>query len=313
MRTRVLAMRTDHSAIERSSTCAIVVSYNPDIEVLLALLGQISEQSDFLLIDNNSTNIHGFESQCMALTGCIGLEKLSENCGLASAINLGLRRAVRLNYQFALLFDQDSELGDAFFSNMYSAWLEAQQLSGPAVAAIGPRIKNPENGRCMRFKRFDRLFARSDSKPVQGGSLYHTDFLISSGTFLSLDHLPDIGLMKDDYFIDNIDLEWCFRAHSKGYAMYGTSLATLHHRIGEASTSILVRRGMLVNHSPLRAYYSTRNRINLYSKSYAPQQWKIRDFVRFMLKCSWLLLFSAERVAYWKNIRRGISDARTMT
>ncbi len=306
-------MQTDKPATNKISSCAIVVSYNPDIEVLLSLLRQIGEQSDFLLVDNNSINIHGFEAQCAAVAGCISIEKLSQNCGLASAINLGLRRAMALNYQFALLFDQDSELGEAFFSSMYSAWREAQQLSGPAIAAIGPRIENPENGRCMPFKRFDRMFARSDSKPVQSGSLYYTDFLISSGTFLPLDNLPDIGLMKDDYFIDNIDLEWCFRAHAKGYALYGTNRATLHHRIGEPGTNILERQGMLVKHSPLRAYYSTRNRINLYSKSYAPKQWKIRDFFRFLLKSSWLLIFSAERAAYFKNIRRGISDARTLT
>jgi rhamnosyltransferase len=306
-------MHTDNTATNKMSSCAIVVSYNPDIEVLLSLLRQIGEQSDFLLVDNNSTNIHGFEAQCAAVTGCIGVEKQSENSGLASAINLGLRRAMQLNYRFALLFDQDSELGEAFFSSMHNAWLEAQQLSGPAIAAIGPRIENPENGRCMPFKRFDRFFARSDSKPVQSGSLYYTDFLISSGTLLALDNLSDIGLMKDDYFIDNVDLEWCFRAHSKGYALYGTSRATLHHRIGEVSTNILVRQGMMVKHSPLRAYYSTRNRINLYSKSYAPKQWKIRDFFRFLLKCSWLLIFSAERAAYWKNIRRGISDAKALT
>jgi rhamnosyltransferase len=305
-------MPTDN-ALNRISSCAIVVSYNPDVAVLLSLLRQIGAQSDFLLIDNNSNNIQDFESQCTALTGCTGLEKLSENSGLASAINLGLRRAMQLNYEFALLFDQDSELGDAFFSNIYSAWLEAQQLPGPAIAAIGPRIENPETGRCMPFKRFDRLFARSDSKPVSSGSLYHTDFLISSGTFLSLDKLSDTGLMKDDYFIDNVDLEWCFRVRAKGYALYGTSKATLHHRIGEASSNILVRQGVLVKHSPLRAYYSTRNRINLYSKSYAPKQWKIRDFFRFLLKSSWLLIFSADRGAYWKNIRRGISDAKALT
>ncbi len=305
-------MRTDNT-FSTLSSCAIIVSYNPDIEVLLSLLRQIGTQSDFLLVDNNSKNIQSFESRCAALTGCIGIEKLSENSGLASAINLGLRRAMQLEYQFALLFDQDSELGEAFFARMYSAWLESQQLSGAAVGAIGPRIENPENGRCMPFKRFDRMFARSDSKPVPDGSLYHADFLISSGTFLPLANLPDIGLMRDDYFIDNIDLEWCFRALSKGYALYGTSRATLHHRIGEASTNILVRQGMLVKHSPLRAYYSTRNRINLYSKSYAPRQWKIRDFFRFLLKCSWLLIFSADRVAYWKNIRRGISDAKALT
>ena len=39
-----------------SCSCAIIVTYNPVPAVLLALVGQISQQSDFLLIDNVKCN-----------------------------------------------------------------------------------------------------------------------------------------------------------------------------------------------------------------------------------------------------------------
>ena len=42
--------------------------------------------------------------------------------------------------------------------------------------------------------------------------------------------------MKESYFIDNIDLEWCFRAKSKGYELIGTDEAVLYHAIGERSS-----------------------------------------------------------------------------
>lgn len=190
---------------------------------------------------------------------------------------------------------------------------DSANSSDHKIAAIGPRIQNPESGRQMPFKRFDRLFNRSNVKALQSVSLYATDFLITSGSLLPLENIPDIGFMKEDYFIDNIDLEWCFRARSQGYGLYGTDKAILHHRIGEAANSFMVKKGYLVQHSPQRAYYSTRNRINLYSKSYAPMQWVIRDIFRFMLKSLWLLLFSSERIAYWRNIRRGIADAGALS
>lgn len=299
--------------IDRNPACAIVVSFNPETDVLLALLRQLGAQTDFILIDNNSANLSEFDAAVQVLPGCVGFRKLPENAGLASAINLGLRFALEQQYQVALLFDQDSELGEDFCSNMMSALAEAEALGGLPVAAVGPRVQNPETGRHLPFKRFDRLFARADSKPAATGTLFHTDFLISSGTLLVLKHLTVIGLMKDDYFIDNIDLEWCFRANSLGFALYGTDRTRLHHRIGEPSSNILVRQGMLTKHSPLRAYYSTRNRLNLYTKTYAPRQWKIRDFIRFTLKSLWLVVFSGQRGAYWKNIRRGIADAKALT
>ena len=58
---------------------------------------------------------------------------------------------------------------------------------------------------------------------------------------MHLDALASIGAMKESYFIDNIDLEWCFRAKSKGYELIGTDQAVLYHAIGERSSNPLVR------------------------------------------------------------------------
>ena len=47
--------------------------------------------------------------------------------------------------------------------------------------------------------------------------------------------------MKESYFIDNIDLEWCFRAKSLGFDLVGTDAAVLYHAIGERSSNPLVK------------------------------------------------------------------------
>ena len=44
----------------QSSPCAIIVSFEPDIAVLLALVEQIGAQADFILIDNASSNAANF-------------------------------------------------------------------------------------------------------------------------------------------------------------------------------------------------------------------------------------------------------------
>lgn len=305
---------------KKNSCVAIIVSYNPDKEILLSLLQQLNAQTDFLLIDNGSENIGDFAAEAGELAACKGVEELSENLGLACALNIGLRFALENEYEFALLFDQDSALSENFVASMLQAYVEASALpcssadrtgknSDHKIAVIGPIIRHPESGRQMPFKRFDRVFRRSNSKPLQSWSLYITDFLITSGSLLPLENIASIGFMKEDYFIDNIDLEWCFRARSLGFSLYGTDKAVLHHSIGEAANSYMVKKGYVVQHSPLRAYYSTRNRINLYSKRYAPMQWVLRDIFRFAFKTLWLVLFSSDRAAYLKSIRRGIADA----
>ena len=120
-------------------------------------------------------------------------------------------------------------------------------------------------------------------------------------------------LILDSYFIDNVDLEWCFRAKSKGLELVGTDNVALYHAIGERSANPLVRSGIVTQHNPARTYYSSRNRIHLYGISYSPWGWKIRDAVRFAIKASWLLIFSRQRKQYWQNISAGIRDARTLS
>lgn len=299
---------------ESFSSCAIVVSYNPEISGLLSLLRQLGKNGcDFLLIDNHSNNLSEFANIVAALPYFRGLKKLPENLGLAKALNIGLCHLQKNSYRFAFLFDQDSDIGDTFCADMLSTYQQIINRPGVKVAALGPRIQNPTNNCRTAFKRFDRLFHRNDNRLAVDNSSYHADFLITSGTLLPLAYLPDIGFMKEDYFIDNIDLEWCFRARAKGYELYGTDRAVLFHRIGETNNNPFVRAGLVTQHNPLRSYYTTRNRLNLYGKSYAPLNWKIRDFCRFVIKTFWLLLFSSNRSQYWQSIRKGIADHKALT
>ncbi|MDT8429094.1 MAG: hypothetical protein RQ757_10055 [Pseudomonadales bacterium] len=297
-----------------TGSCAIIVSFNPDVPVLMALLQRIAEERDFLLIDNHSANLPAFSTQVLALPRCLGLETLSTNCGLAHALNIGLRQAISAGYRLAFLFDQDSVIPPGFFIAMEAAFHSAGQELPSELAALGPRIEHPQSGRTMPFKVFNRLFRRSDRQLGPGSLFYETGFLISSGTLLSLAAVQDIGLMKEDYFIDNVDLEWCFRATAKGYSLAGTDHAVLLHRIGEpGNDNLLMKMGLMTWHPPQRSYFTTRNRLHLYRMPYAPLGWKLRDGLRFVLKTLLLLVFSSQRKAYWQQIRRGLADSRKLS
>ncbi len=294
---------------KKPSICAIVVSFHPDTAVLISLLQQIGTQREFLLIDNASANIDNFRAVAESTPRCLGVRVLESNIGLASALNLGIEEAARRGFGFVVLFDQDSQVPLSFFANLYASYVEASRLSPRPVAAVGPRITHPGSGAGMPFKLFSRWIGRTD-RPLPGSNrLSQAEFRSSSGGPIPLQAPEQIGPMRDAYFIDNVDLEWCFRARARGYVMVGTDNTTLFHRIGEASDEPLVRAGLMVQHSPLRSYYSTRNRFALYREPYAPWGWKLRDFPRFLLKAAWLLLFSPQRGEYWANIRRGLADA----
>lgn len=298
---------------KRTSSCAVVVTYQPDITALLKLLGQLNKETDFLVIDNGSDDIQRLAQSITVYKRCKELIRLDDNEGLARALNIGIQWARDKGCDYVFLFDQDSSLCDLFVNRMVNACREADQFSEKGIAAVGPRIINPQTMRQTPFKLFNRLLLRTDRLFAGCDSHYVADFLITSGTLLVLKHLDAIGPMKESYFIDNVDLEWCFRAKSLGYDLIGTDDAVLYHAIGERSLNPLVRAGIMAQHNPARTYYSSRNRIHLYGVGYSPLGWKLRDVVRFAIKASWLLISSHDRRQYWQNIRSGIRDAKSLT
>lgn len=299
--------------LKSDKSCAIVVTFQPDITALLKLLGQLNKEVDFIVVDNGSADIEYIAESIYVYNRCKNLVRLDENVGLAKALNYGIDWAIENQCNYVFLFDQDSSLCDLFISRMIAAYQDASKYSEKGIAAVGPRLINPQSLRQTPFKLFNRLVLRSDRPFANSTTHFTADFLITSGTLIALKHFADIGGMKESYFIDNVDLEWCFRAKSKNYDLIGTDAALLYHAIGERSLSPLVRAGIMAQHNPSRTYYSSRNRTHLYSVKYSPLGWKIRDVVRFGLKTLWLLLSSPDRKLYWENIRSGIKDAKSLS
>ena len=296
----------------QSSSCAIIVTYNPDITALLELVGQLSKETDFIIVDNGTAEIFSIAESINVYKQCREIIRLNKNEGLAKALNIGINWSLRQSYEFVFLFDQDSSLCDLFVKRMIKAYGDVTRIAEADVAAVGPRIINPQTMRQTSFKLFNRLVFRSDVKFTESTSHYVADFLITSGTLLCLSTVKYIGGMKESYFIDNIDLEWCFRAKSKGYELVGTDDAILYHAIGERSSNPFVRAGIIAQHSPQRSYFSSRNRVHLYGVDYSPLGWKYRDIIRFIMKTIWLLITSPDRKDYCKNIFSGIKDAKLL-
>jgi rhamnosyltransferase len=311
-------------AVCASRVCAIIVTWQPDLPQLQTLFESLLNQHcPFIVVDNGSRNVvelmglvEELANRYPAVTMPV-LVSWDQNKGLATAMNEGVKLAQNAAYPFVLFFDQDSQISQDFVSAMLLQWQQLTVLDNSGryhlpPAAIGPRLQDPDSGRRTPFRCF-RWRRRSDC-PVNGfPGLYETDFLISSGSLISMPALETIGLMKDEYFIDNIDLDWCFRAKAQGFSLYGTDKAILFHRIGEASRNPLVKSGVMVQHSPLRSYYSTRNRMHLWRQPYAPRDWKMRDMVRFVLKSLWLVSFTARRKEYRQEIQRGMDDSENLS
>jgi rhamnosyltransferase len=68
-------------------------------------------------------------------------------------------------------------------------------------------------GSIINFKPF-RLIR---SKPNKQNTFTHPQYVITSGSFIPISIFNDVGFMREELFIDFVDIDWCLRARAKGY------------------------------------------------------------------------------------------------
>lgn len=283
-------------------TVAIVVTYQPNLIELTRLLDAIRHQVPVtIVVDNGSTiDVWSFlAGRNDSRTHCLCL---GTNQGVAAAQNAGIAWAREQGANFVILFDQDSipEIGMvALLQRVY----QSKMKEGYRVAAVGPRYVDERNCNRAVFSRLCGMrVLTEDGAGSNVGVL--VDFVISSGSLISLDALSHIGCMTEALFIDQIDIDWGLRAKSIGYQSFGVYNAVMMHSLGEAPLIILGHK--LLNHSPLRHYYIIRNAIWLIAQPYTPLGWQLY-FARMILVR--YLLYSVcvvPRLAYFTMMTKGL-------
>jgi rhamnosyltransferase len=107
------------------------------------------------------------------------------------------------------------------------------------------------------------------------------DYLITSGSVVNLTLFDEIGGFDEALFIDEVDLEYCYRAKTKGYKIIKFTHIFLQHSLGKISYFRSLKSGKLTPrtlHSPLRVYYMLRN--YLYVAKLYPNQFNESAVIR---------------------------------
>ncbi len=92
-----------------------------------------------------------------------------------------------------------------------------------------------------------------------------------------------VGEMDEELFIDNVDLDWCFRASDRDLELRGVADARMDHRIGDRRSGVL-GVAQVAHHPPARLYFIMRNRVALYRRSHTPLAWIAQDIPRVAVK-----------------------------
>lgn len=226
------------------SVVSIIVTYNPDSDFRSKLQNIVNQSEYTIIIDNCSKKNVKLHTAGM---DNVVIVQNSENVGIAAALNQGIAFAQAYGAEYVCMFDQDSEITPNFIQNLISGFEVI-----PNVGIVAANYTNPVSG---------RLGYEDGISVIE--SYFRIDHAITSGSMITMSIFSEVGLMRDELFIDYVDIEFCERLKGK-YIILATAQSIMMHPIGQAENHhFLGRKIAASNHSPLRRYYMARNCVHL--------------------------------------------------
>jgi rhamnosyltransferase len=211
----------------------------------------------------------GVSAEAAATLAASGVRLLSggANLGIAAALN-GLAAAAReMGARHLLLLDQDALPAPGMVEALAAARARLA-ADGIAAAVIGPRPLAGPGHKVPGFPAHPGVARR--------GSLVPVGFLATSGSLVDLAAFAAVGPFRTDYFIDGVDLEWCYRAWTRGYGCWLEEATGLHHHVG--SGTIRGPFGLAMARQPLfRMATYLRNAVYGLRLPHLPARWKLRQ------------------------------------
>jgi rhamnosyltransferase len=277
-----------------TEVCAVVVAFHPDDKFESRLIDVLAQIGALVVVDNTPAAVRQ-RSIAMPNDGNkpAFLIENTNNLGVAAALNQGLKQALEWNCDWLLTLDQDSHC----YPDMVQTLLHVHANCVPPAAVIGGNYLDTRNGKTRVTVGTDGEFL--DQKTV-----------ITSGCLVDARFAQRIGGFREDYFIDQLDHEFCLRARSHGGKVVISRKPAMKHSVGEDGGVWLPPLGYLPNHSPLRKYYVARNSlVTIFTYWRREPDWCLRRLVRLVMGLLLMATLEQHRLAKVAAFFIGVADA----
>ena len=274
---------------------AIIVSYNPDSNLFDSINLLLNQVEKVIIVDNGS------KEKYVKYIKSINEDKIEiilnkENLGIATALNIGVRKALENGYEWILTMDQDSKASPDMVKKMFNVYNSINREERKDILSIFPNFVD---------ERIQSIEENSNMNSYE-----YVDADITSGNLLRKEVFVKVGFFDDSLFIDLVDTDFCMRLNEKGIKMIKIRDAVLYHSLGESKTI----KGILgsfntSNHSALRRYYMTRNRFYIWEKYKGLNSFTLnRDKKLFKKEFVKIILGEKDKVNKIKMVLRGYKD-----
>jgi rhamnosyltransferase len=236
---------------------AIVVLYRPDIALLERGIQSVSDQVEKIyMVDNTAVPLAEMESLLLKWGDLIQYFPMGSNKGIAAAQNLAIAKCLRGGYSHMFFLDQDTVVPAGLTDKLLRSEQDLVD-SGTRVSAVGPLFVDQKTQVLSYAIRYAWFRARKVYIEPPGCGPVEADWLISAGSLIRSSVLEEVGMMREDLFIDWVDAEWGLRARLKGFENFIIPDAIMEHSIGDDSVELFSHSFNM--HSVARNYYIVRN------------------------------------------------------
>lgn len=240
-------------------TVIIMLNYNgakDTVECIESLKRIDYTNYRILIVDNSSTDdsVAVFREKFPELD----LYVTERNLGYTGGINRGFREAAKLNPAYMLVLNNDTIVEPDFLTELVNAMEGNRDAAGVGGLILAEHDRKTiwfGNGKMIKWRglaiHIDKGLP-SEQRSVK--ELVETDFLTGCMILFRTEHLARTGFEDEDFFMYLDDIEFSARIRSHGFKLLYQPKAVIYHKVlGEKE-------------SPLKLYYSVRNRFLLNNK-----------------------------------------------
>jgi rhamnosyltransferase len=280
--------------------CAITVAYHPDAKFAMRSERILRAVGALVIVDNGSSDTELTMLRDLATNPLITLISNIDNVGIARALNIGIEHAITLGFKRALLLDQDSCIDDDMVQTLIAVAAAYPDRDRLAVIGSGYRdVKSP---------------LQEQKDEIAGDKWEEVESVITSGSLIPLKVHAAVGGFREEFFIDHVDTEYCFRARAKGYRVIRTRKPIMAHSIGAISRhEVLWMKKWTFNHTADRRYYFARNDTVMLREfgHYKFGLWALKSFGRCVRLCKRIVLYEEMKTrkivavaqGWWDGVR----------
>ena len=231
----------------KEKIAACVILYHPKKEDLDNLKSYMNKVSILYVFDNteNKSNLEYFEN----IENVLYFSDL-ENQGLSIRLNQACKLAINDGYEYLLTMDQDSSFND-------------ENLDKYLESVANYKDKENVNVYGIEYNKNDL----KDNFPYYE----EVDHVITSACIMNLKVFDKVGGFDESFFIDSVDIDYCYAGLVKGYKNIKFTNLFFEHSLGESFirgsiTSLYFHKKTVKIHSGVRIYYMYRNLLYMEKK-----------------------------------------------